>query len=92
MRRFVSVLHSERGHMLFGIASTVSLAGAALLAIGLGTDTTALSVAGAVALGISTVGAVYAPHVWLRNVYRRLDKLDPEDHEAMPEKRIRIPF
>lgn len=78
--------------MLFGIASTVSLVGGALLAIGLGTDTTALSVAGAIALGISTVGAVHAPHVWLRHVYRRLDKVDPEDSEAMPKKRFRIQF
>lgn len=86
------MLRSERGHMGFGIASTLAMAGAAFLAIGLGTDTTALSVAGAIVLGISTVAAVHAPHVWFRHVYRRLDKLDPEDHEAMPEKRFRIQF
>jgi hypothetical protein len=33
-----------------------------------------------------------APHIWMRSVYRRLDKVTPDDPEAMPEQRFRIQF
>jgi hypothetical protein len=86
------MLNSERGHLGAGLASILALAGTVLLAIGLAADTTALAVVGAIVLGLGTVASVSAPHIWLRSIYRRLDKVDPEDAEAMPQKRARIQF
>jgi hypothetical protein len=86
------MLRSERGHIGAGLASTLAIVGTVLLAIGLGNDSNALAVAGAIVLGAGTVASVSAPHLWLRHIYRRLDKVDPEDREAMPEKRARIQF
>jgi hypothetical protein len=86
------MLHSERGHTGVGLANLLALAGTVLLAIGLGQGVTALSVTGAIVLGLGAIVGDIAPHIWLRSVYRRLDKLDPQDHDAMPENRIRIQF
>jgi hypothetical protein len=85
-------LQSEQGHIGSGIASIAALAGGILLAIGLDSDTTALSVAGAIVLGLGIFVAANAPHIWMRSIYRRLDRVDPDDHDAMPEKRARIQF
>ncbi len=86
------MLRSERGHIGVGLANLLALAGTVMLAIGLGQGVTALSVTGAIVLGLGTVVGDNAPHVWQRSVYRRLDRVDPEDHEAMPEERIRIQY
>jgi hypothetical protein len=83
-------LRSERGHGAVTCATTFAIVGTVLLAIGLGNDSNGLSVAGAIVVGIGSVVGFNGPHLWLRSVYRRLDKVDPEDNEAMPEKRIRI--
>ena len=85
-------LNSERGHGAVTFATTLAIVGTVLLAIGLGNDGNAMSVIGAVVLGSGSVLGFNGPHIWFRSVYRRLDKLDPEDHESMPEKRIRIQF
>ena len=84
------MLRSEQGHIANGLTSILAITGAELLASGLGQDITGLSVAGAIVLGLSSITAVNAPHVWLRSVYRRLDKVDPEDKESMPDNRRRI--
>lgn len=81
--------NSERGHIGVTVATILGLAGTVLLAIGLGNDSTGLAVAGAIVLGVGTIIGANAPHIWMRSVYRRLDRVDPEDHEAMPEKRFR---
>ena len=92
MREVTQMLHSERGHAGVSVATVLMLAGTVLLAVGLGNETTGLSVAGAVVLGLGSILGANAPHIWMRSVYRRLDKLDPEDPEAMPEKRFRTQF
>jgi len=88
----MTVLNSEQGHGGVALASTLAIIGTVLLAIGLGNNTTGLSVAGAIILGLGSVVGINAPHTWLRSVYRRLDKVDPDDDEAMPEKRIRLQY
>lgn len=85
-------LNGERGHVGVTVGSLLALAGTVVLAIGLGGDNNIASVIGAIALGAGSLLGMNAPHIWMRSVYRRLDKVDPEDHEAMPEKRIRIQF
>ncbi len=86
------MLRSERGHIGVSGASVLALAGMIVLAIGLGRDSSTVSVVGAVLLGLGSLIGMNAPHIWMRSVYRRLDKLDPEDHEAMPDKRFRTQF
>ena len=83
---------SERGHVGVTVASLLAFAGMIVLAIGLGRGSNTGAVVGAVLLGLGSLIGMQAPHVWLRSVYRRLDKLDPEDPEAMPEKRFRTQF
>ena len=83
---------SERGHIGASVASLLALAGMIVLAIGLGRDSNTVAVVGAVLLGLGSLIGMNAPHIWMRSVYRRLDKLDPEDPEAMPEKRFRTQF
>jgi hypothetical protein len=82
-------LQSERGHIGVSLGTTLAVVGTVLLAIGLGNDSNGMSVAGAIVLGLGSLIGMNAPHIWMRSVYRRLDKLDPEDHESLPEKRFR---
>jgi hypothetical protein len=90
--RAIELTNSDRGHGGAGLATTLAIIGTALLAIGLGNESTVVGVIGALVLGSAVVAAITASHFWLRSIYRRLDKVDPEDHEALPEKRIRIQF
>jgi drug/metabolite transporter (DMT)-like permease len=85
-------LQSERGHIGVTLGSVLAVVGTILLAIGLGNDNNGMSVAGAIVLGAGSLLGMQAPHIWMRSVYRRLDKVDPEDHESMPEKRFRTQF
>jgi hypothetical protein len=85
-------LHSERGHIGVTLASLLAVAGTILLAIGLGHDRSGMSVGGAIVLGVGSLLGMQAPHIWMRSVYRRLDKVDPNDHEALPNERFRTQF
>ena len=88
----MAFLQNEMGHGGVTLATLLALTGTVLLALGLGQDSTALAVAGAIVLGVGSIVGANAPHIWLRSVYRRLDRVDPDDHEAMPSTRIRIQF
>jgi len=87
MRRKTVKLQNEHGHLGADLTSVMAIVGTVLLAIGLGNDTTSLSVAGAIVLGLSSILGVNAPHFWLRSVYRRLDRVSPE--EGAPRRGIR---
>ena len=83
-------LQGERGHVGVSLASLLAIAGTALLAIGLGNGTTELAVCGAIVLGIGSLLGMNAPHIWMRSVYRRLDKVTPDDPDAHPNERFRL--
>src|SRR3990170_1930211 len=59
--------------------NVVGIAAAVALSIGTLADSDAASVAGAVAVGLGIIVAVSAPHEWVKRIYPRLDKLDPND-------------
>ena len=81
-------LQSERGHVGVSLASLLAIAGTALLAVGLGNGTTELAVCGAIVLGIGSLLGMNAPHIWMRSVYRRLDRVSPDDPEASTSFRL----
>jgi len=85
-------MRSEQGHVAVTVASALVIAGTVVLAIGLGNDNNTLSVIGAIVLGASSLLGMNGPHIWLRSVYRRLDKVTPDDEDARPDTRIRIQF
>ncbi len=85
-------LNDEHGHGGAGLTTVLAIVGTAALAIGLGNENNTVSVIGALVLGSAVVACITASHFWLRSIYRRLDKVDPEDSEAMPDKRIRVQF
>ncbi|MEX1254499.1 MAG: hypothetical protein WEE64_09170 [Dehalococcoidia bacterium] len=80
---------SERGHISVTFASLFSIAGAVLLAVGLSGDNDGLAIAGAVSLGLATLVGVNGPHLWVRRIYQRLDRMAPDDPAVHPGK-IRI--
>ena len=79
---------SERGHIGVSVASLLALAGMIVLAIGLGRDSNTVSVVGAVLLGLGSLIGMNAPHIWMRSVYRRLDRVSPDDPEASTSFRL----
>ena len=83
-------LQSERGHIGVTLGSLLAIAGTVLLAIGLGNGTTELAVTGAIVLGVGSLLGMNAPHIWMRSVYRRLDKVTPDDPDAHPNERFRL--
>jgi hypothetical protein len=90
MRRKTVKLQNETGHVGVTLATLVVLVGTILLAIGLGQDSTGPAVAGAIVLGIGSIIGASAPHVWLRSVYRRLDRVDPDDPDVRSGFRIQF--
>jgi len=83
-------LQNESGHGGVTLATLLALAGTALLALGLGQDSSGLAVAGAIVLGVGSIVGANAPHIWLRSVYRRLDRVDPDDRDARSGFRIQF--
>ena len=79
---------SERGHIGVSVASLLALAGMIVLAIGLGRDSNTVAVVGAVLLGLGSLIGMNAPHIWMRSVYRRLDRVSPDDPEASTSFRL----
>lgn len=75
----------EEGHAGAALASLLAVAGTVVLAIGLTGGTDAVRVAGAVLMGLAVLVSVNAPHEWLKRVYKRLDRISPEDPDARLE-------
>ena len=75
-------LGSERGHAGVTFGSTIVIVGTVLLAIGLGHDSSTLSMVGVIVLGAGTLVGINAPHIWLRRIYRRLDRVSPADPDV----------
>jgi hypothetical protein len=89
-RHVITLLASERGHIGNGVASLLGIAGGVLLPIGILADANWLAATGGAILGAGVVVGVNAPHIWVRRVYGRLDRLAPDDPDARPDTTIRI--
>ncbi len=86
MRQLLEKVHScEEGHMGAALASLLAIAATVVLAIGLTGSSDAVRVAGAVLMGLAVLVSVNAPHEWLKRVYKRLDRISPEDPDAKLE-------
>ena len=85
-------MRGESGHVGAGLATILGIASTVLLIVGTLADSDAAMVAGAVVIGLGIIVAVSAPHAWMKRVYPRLDKLDPNDPEARPDSGFRIEF
>lgn len=90
MKRTKRRLRSEGGHIGSGVASLLGIAGGALLPAGILADAGWLAAAGGAALGLGVIVGVNAPHIWVRRVYGRLDRMAPDDPDARPDTTIRI--
>jgi hypothetical protein len=84
--------NDETGHVGAGLATILGIAAGAALVIAFAADSDPAGIAGGVLTGLGIFAAVNAPHQWFKRVYPRLDKLDPQDSEAHPEKRFRIEY
>ncbi len=79
---------SERGHVGPGVAAAVAIAGVWFAAVGIhgGSDTT--EIIGVAMLGAAIVIGTQVPHLWLRKLYRRIDRItdesDPDKHVGRP--------
>ncbi len=91
-RSLLDLLNSEKGHGGAVVATLLALAGMVVMPIGLAGDSDWLAIAGAVCLGLGVVVAVNAPHLWVVRIYRRLDRMSPDDPDAKPGSGINLEF
>lgn len=82
----------EAGHVGAGLATFLGIGAGVALAVAFIADSEVAAIVGAVLTGFGIFAAVNAPHEWLKRVYPRLDKVDPDDAEARPDKRFRIEY
>ena len=87
-----NAIKSESGHVGAGLATILGIGAGAALVVAFAADSDAAGIVGGVLTGLGIFAAVNAPHEWFKRVYPRLDRLDPEDSEARPDKRFRIEY
>jgi hypothetical protein len=85
-------IECESGHVGAGLATVLGIGAGVALVIAFAADSDVAGIVGGVLTGLGIFAAVNAPHEWLKRVYPRLDRLDPEDSEAHPDKRLRIEY
>lgn len=85
-------IQNESGHVGAALATLLGIGAGVALVIAFAADSDVAGIVGGVLTGLGIFGAVNAPHEWLKRVYPRLDRLDPDDSEAHPDKRIRIEY
>lgn len=85
-------MSGESGHIGAGLATLLGIGAAVLISVGALADSDAATVAGAVCVGLGIIIGVSAPHEWVKRIYPRLDKIDPDSPEARPDKRFRVEF
>lgn len=77
LRAWVGALATEEsGHATALPAYLLGIAAAVLLAWGINEDEDGLVIAGAAALAVAIIAAVFAAHHWFVGVLARLDKLE----------------
>lgn len=82
----------ECGHGGAALASLLGIAAAIVLVVAIAAGSDGLAIAGAILVGLGIVIAVQAPHIWLRRLYTRLDRIQPDDPEVRPHGNLRIEF
>lgn len=79
-------LNSERGHVGPTTASLLAIGATIAAAIGIGIESKTVEIIGVALLGTALVAAMQVPHLWLRKIYRRIDRItdetDPDRHEG----------
>ena len=85
-------MRGEAGHIGAGLATVLGIAAALLLSLGALADSDAATVAGAICVGLGIIIGVSAPHQWVKRIYPRLDRIDPDNPDAQPDNRFRVEF
>ena len=85
-------LSREEGHGGAALTTLLGVGAGAAIVTAFAADSDIAGIIGGVLVAIAIFFGVQAPHVWLRRVYPRLDKLDPADPESQPENKRRIEF
>jgi hypothetical protein len=79
-------LRSEQGHVGSSVGSLVGIAAAVVAAIGISADSDITEIVGVGLFGLAIVLATQVPHLWLKKIYRRIDRItdesDPDRHEG----------
>lgn len=79
-------LRSDQGHVGPSTASLAGVAAAIVTAVGLGMESKVTEIIGVALFGLAIVLATQAPHLWLRKIYRRIDRItdesDSDRHEG----------
>ena len=78
-------LNSERGHVGPSLAGMLGIAGAIIAAIGIHGGSDTLEIVGVALFGGAIVLATVVPHLWLRKIWRRIDRMAPDDD---PDKHV----
>ena len=75
---------SERGHVGPTVSGILGIAAAVVASIGIHGGSDTLEIIGVALFGAAIVGATAVPHLWLRKVWRRIDRItdesDPDKH------------
>jgi hypothetical protein len=84
-------LASEHGHVGTTTASIAAIAAGIAASLGIGLDSKALEIVGVGLFSGAIVVGLAAPHLWIRKVWRRLDRITDEtdpDRDVSPGLRI----
>lgn len=86
-------LTSEQGHVGPTLAAAVAIVAGIVASLGIGLDVKALAIVGVGLLSAALVLSTVPPHLWIRKVWRRIDRItDETDPDRDASGRIRIEF
>jgi hypothetical protein len=75
---------SERAHVGPGVAAALGVAAAIVAALGIHGGSETMEITGVALFGAAIVVGTQVPHLWLRRLYRRIDRIadesDPDKH------------
>ncbi len=71
-------LKSERGHVGSGLPVLLALAALVMLPLGLASGNDGLAAADGALLALAVVIGALAPHLWVRKIWARIDRDDPD--------------
>ena len=84
----IAAHRSERGHVGPGVAAALAVAAAVVAALGIHGGSDTLGIIGVALFGAAIVVGTQVPHLWLRKLYRRIDRItdesDPDKHVGRP--------
>jgi hypothetical protein len=86
-------LKSEDGHVGPTTASVAAIAAGIVASLGIGFDSKSMEIIGVALFSAAIVVGLAAPHLWIRKVWRRLDRItDDSDPDRDVQSRRRIEF